>query len=152
MAFKDKIIEVIERKKQKLVTFDELARDLGLISGFDRQALASTLNELVREDKIVFTKRSKYTLPENSGAIKATIYGNPNGYGFARPFNDGEDIFIPERALNGATHGDTVLVKVIGKNKGRFNKVKGQKNSRKNRQGEVISILDRGYKTLVGVI
>lgn len=151
MAFKDKIIEVIERKKQKLVTFDELARDLGLISGFDRQALASTLNELVREDKIVFTKRNKYTLPENSGAIKATIYGNPNGYGFARPFNDGEDIFIPERALNGATHGDTVLVKVIGKNKGRFNKVKGQKNSRKNRQGEVISILDRGYKTLVGV-
>ena len=121
MRFKEKILEVVSGTKQKLLSFDDIAKYMGLLSKFDKQALASALNELVKEDKIVFTKRNKYMLPENSGATKATIIANPNGYAFARPVGEGEDIFIAERDLNGATHGDTVLIKVQGK-KNRFGK------------------------------
>ena len=87
MGFKDKIIEVISSRKQKLMTFDEIAKYLGLISGFDKQALAAALNDLIREDKLVFTKRNKYTLPDNAGATKCKIMAHPNGYAFARPIN-----------------------------------------------------------------
>lgn len=150
MGFKDKIIEVVSSRKQKIISFDEIAKYMGLISKFDKQALASALNELVKEDKLVFSKRNKYMLPNNAGAMKATIIAHPNGYGFARPVNEGEDVFIAERDLNGATHGDTVLIKVFGKKNNFGYKAKGRKNSSSKKQGEVISIISRGYKTIVG--
>ena len=150
MGFKDKIIEVISSRKQKLMTFDEIAKYLGLISGFDKQALAAALNDLIREDKLVFTKRNKYTLPDNAGATKCKIMAHPNGYAFARPINgEGDDVFIPERSLNGATQGDIVLIKIMGKKNKGF-RTKGQKSAHGKREGEVINILDRGYKTIVG--
>lgn len=151
MSFKEKIIETINSRKQKLMSFDEIAKILGLVRGFDKQALASALNELVREDRLVFTKRNKYTLPDNVGAIKAVIMAHPNGFGFARPVDgEGDDVFVAERDLNGATQGDTVLVKVTNKDKNKGYRTKGQKRAHGKRQGQVIKILDRGYKTIVG--
>ena len=105
MGFKEKVLEVIENTRQKLLSFDEIAKKLGLVSNFDKQALASVLNELVKEDKLVFSKRNKYMLQDNAGAIKATILANPNGYAFARPVGEGDDIFIAERDLNGLIPG-----------------------------------------------
>jgi len=149
MGFKEKILEVVSSTRQKLLSFDEIAKYMGLVSKFDKQALAGALNDLVREDKLVFSKRNKYMLPDNAGAIKATIIANPNGYAFARPVGDGEDVFIAERDLNGATHGDTVLVKLQGKHN-RFGKGQHKRAQGSRTQGEVISILARGYKTIVG--
>ena len=150
MAFKEKIIEVFASTKQKYLEFDQVAKALGLVTGFDKQALASALNDLVKHDELVLTNRRKYTLPENSGAVKCTIIGNPNGYAFARPSGNGEDIFVAERDLDGASHGDTVLIKLFDKKRNQFHKGKGSRVSRNRAQGEVIKILDRGYKTLVG--
>lgn len=149
MGFKDKIIEVISSKRQKLMTFDEIAKYLGLVTGFDKQALASALNELIKEDKLVFTKRNKYSLPNNVGAVKGVVLANPNGYVFVRPVGEGDDIFVPERSVNGATQGDTVLVKIVGKSN-KNQRMKGSKRAVGKQQGEIINILDRGYKTIVG--
>lgn len=151
MNFRESVLNVFETSKQKFLDFDEIAKRMGLTRGFDRQALASMLNELVRADEIVFTKRNKYTLPENSGAIRATILANPKGFAFARPVSGGGDIFISERNLNGSAHGDTVLVKVEQKKRGQaFGK--GALNARGKEEGAVIKILDRGFKTLVGTL
>lgn len=152
MNFRESVLAVFENSKQKYLEFDEIAKRLGLTRGFDKQALASMLNELVRNDEIVFTKRNKYTLPENSGAVKAKILANPNGYAFARPVAGGDDIFISERNLNGAAHGDTVLVKTEAKKRGQIYRGKGAQNARGRAEGSVIKILDRGYKTIVGTI
>lgn len=152
MSFRENVLNVFETSKQKFLEFDEIAKRLGLSRGFDRQALASVLNELVRDDELVFTKRNKYTLPENSGAVKATILANPNGYAFARPVSGDPDIFISERNLNGSAHGDTVLVKVEQKKRGQTFKGKGARNARGKDEGVVIRILERGFKTLVGTL
>lgn len=150
MTFKDIIIKALEEKKQKYWTFDEIFKYLGFKTNFDKQALAKDLNELVKEDRLVFTNRNKYTFPDNSGALKCKIMAHPNGYAFARPLSgDGEDVFIPERSLNGATQGDTVLIKVMGKKNKGF-RTKGHKSAHGKSEGEVIRILDRGYKTIVG--
>jgi len=146
MKIKQKILQYMSEKKQKVITFEQMAKDLRFVSVFDKQALAGALNQLVKEDKIVLTKHNKYTLHDNSGATRAVIIGNPNGYAFARQ-QEGEDIFIAERDLNGAVHGDTVLIKIEGKRT--VGKVKGKKSFSK-KQGVVIKIVDRGYKTLVG--
>ena len=149
MNFKDSILKVFE-SNQKYFEFDEIAKALGLSRGFDRQALASALNEMVRADQIVFTKRNKYMLADNSGAIKCTIIGSPNGYSFARPVNGGLDIFISEHDLEGASHGDSVLVKILGKQKGHNFRGKTPAAARGKTIGKVIRILSRGYTTIVG--
>lgn len=148
MTFKEKILSIISSTRQKILSFDQIASSLGLVSGFDKQALAGALNDLVREEKLVFSKRNKYMLPENSGAVKAKLIANPNGYAFARPVGGGDDIFVAERDLNGATQGDTVLVKVENKPRVKNYRQKGSKISKK--QGQVIKILERGYQTIVG--
>lgn len=152
MNFRESVLNVFETSKQKFLEFDEISKRLGLSRGFDRQALAGILNELVRNDELIFTKRNKYTLPENSGAIKATILANPNGYAFARPVNGGADIFISERNLNGSAHGDTVLVKTEQKKRGQNFRGKGARNARGKDEGTVIRILERGFKTIVGTL
>lgn len=152
MNFRESVLNVFETSKQKFLEFDEIAKRLGLSRGFDRQALAGMLNELVRGDELVFTKRNKYTLPENSGAVKSTILANPNGYAFARPVNGGPDIFISERNLNGSAHGDTVLVKTEQKKRGQNYHGKGARNARGKEEGVVIRILERGFKTIVGTL
>ena len=149
MNFKDNILKVFE-SGQKYFEFDEIAKALGLSRGFDRQALASALTEMVKADQIVFTKRNKYTLADNSGAIKCTIIGSPNGYCFARPVSGGLDIFISERDLDGASHGDSVLVKILGKQKGRNFKGKTPQAARGKTIGRVIRILARGFTTIIG--
>lgn len=152
MNFRESVLNVFETSKQKFLEFDEISKRLGLSRGFDRQALAGMLNELVRNDELVFTKRNKYTLPENSGAIKATILANPNGYAFARPVNGGADIFISERNMNGSAHGDTVIVKTEQKKRGQNFRGKGARNARGKDEGTVIRILERGFKTIVGTL
>ncbi|MBQ7466717.1 MAG: ribonuclease R [Clostridia bacterium] len=149
MNFKESILKVFE-SGQKYFDFDEIAKALGLSRGFDRQALASALSEMVKADQIVFTKRNKYTLADNSGAIKCTIIGSPNGYSYARPASGGLDIFISERDLEGASHGDTVLVKILGKQKGRNFRGKTPQAARGRTIGRVIRILARGFTTIVG--
>lgn len=150
MTFTEKILDVFNSTNQKILSFDQIANQLGLITGFDKQALASALNDLVKKDQLVWTKRNKYMLPDNSGALKCTIIGNPNGYAFARPLSSGDDVFIAERDLEGASHGDTVLIKLFSHKRNQNHKGKGARTARGKLQGQVIKILDRGFKTIVG--
>lgn len=150
MNFKEKILDLFKSKKQKLLTFDQISASLGLNKGFDKKALASALNELIREDKLILTKRNKYTTCNFTSGINAKIIGSKQGYAFARPIDsNGEDIFIAERVLNGATHGDTVVVRLF---KEANKNGKGNRESRRGKkQGEVVSIVERGFKTIVGL-
>lgn len=143
MNFLDQVYLNIKNSKKKIVTEQMLQKTMRLNNGFDMQALAKALNDLVKQDKIVKTARGKYMLSEFSSFIRAKIMLTKQGYGFARPENSEEqDIFISERNLNGALHGDLVLV----------SKDRAQKGKRSdNPSGFVEKILERGYSQVVGL-
>ncbi len=75
--------------------------------------------------------------------LKGKFCANRKGFGFVTPENDTEDkledIMIPPSLVNGALNGDTVLIRIVAKPK--F----------KRMEGEVLKILERGVKTVVGV-
>ena len=70
-------------------------------------------------------------------AIKGVIQGTGHGYAFC-VLNGAPDLYIDEYNLNGAIHGDTVMVKQVG-------------NRRGGGEGRVVEILERKFDKIVGV-
>ena len=153
MNFIDSLLVKLQESRLKLFTVDDVFKILGFTSGFDKRAVESALRELVRQDKLVLTKRGKYSFPDYSGAMRATIFTTRGDNAFARPVAGGKDIFIAEKNLNGACHEDTVLVKINRKTS--KNKIKNKTNRGgkyfRAEEAEVIKILDRGVKRVVGL-
>ena len=148
MNFVDKVFETIKESRQKYLTIDQINKIMGIRSGFDKQAVASAINELVKRDMIVKSARGKFTISENTSIMRAILFGTTKGYAFARVEGEQDDYFIPERMLNGAVHGDKVLIKPIRskKTKNNFKTKSAQSN-----EAEVIKIVERGMTKIVGI-
>ena len=72
------------------------------------------------------------------GPVTGTIQVTSRGFGFLLR-EDEEDWFIAIDAMHGAMHGDTVRVRPLGFSRGSM-------------EGEVVEILDRAWKEIVGVM
>jgi len=72
--------------------------------------------------------------------IRGTFEANERGFGFVRPENEEEDdIFIAPDDIKGAMHGDIVEVRILSKG-----------NEKRGPEGEIIEVIERVNKTLVG--
>lgn len=104
-------------------------------SNLEKSIIRDVLTDLESEGKIVF-KSGRFVLFENSGLIKGVLRGNERGFAFL--ISDSGDYFIPPRKLNGAFHGDTVII-------AKSNSSRGSSD-----EGEVVRILERGITKLTG--
>ena len=96
------------------------------------------LNKLEDELKIYRTKKDNYLLFTNSHLKIGTMIANKKGYGFVDIEGD-EDVFIPPTNMNGAIHGDKVIVEITSP--------KGI-----DLEGRILKIVDRKFKQMVGEI
>ncbi len=79
---------------------------------------------------------SQIDLPRDT--LLATIIGHPDGFGFAKLDQGGDDLFVPEDEMRAVLHGDRVAVRAIGFT--RDNKARC----------EIVSVLQRGQHRVVG--
>ena len=105
----------------------------------DREELRRILQALVDEGTVELTARGKYVKP-SSRRVEGLFTRNQRGFGFVTAPGEPQDIFIPAEYVNGACHKDLVRVKVTKRASGG-----------KRPEGLVEKILDRGYKTIVGI-
>ncbi len=73
----------------------------------------------------------------NSIKKEGRLFVHPDGYGFVAT-DMSKDVFIPKKHINGARHGDKVLIRA--KSKGELY------------EGEVLKILERKVKDIVGMV
>ena len=98
------------------------------------------VNDLLKNGYIFADDKGKIKTAENMGFVKGKLMGNKNGFAFLIREDGEEDVFIANINLHGAMHEDTVLVRIY-------------KNKERNKnEGEVVKILERGLKTVVGKI
>ena len=99
MDYKKEIYEAI---LHGVVKFNSLKKAFGIKSDM----LSSYLNELIKEEKIIYDRRfdSYFSLKE------AIINVNPKGFGFARVEGEEKDYYIYPENLLGAYDGDKALV------------------------------------------
>lgn len=103
-----------------------------------REDLMKILDSLIMEGKIGISKKGKYCKSENT-ALTGVFESTQRGFGFVVIEGEEDDIFVAERDLDGAMHGDTVQVVVTSEKKGD-----------KRREGKIIKIVERGMSNIVG--
>ena len=138
MNAKENLKEQFYNGKLALKTIDEICRTLK-IPYREKNNLVKLLDSLVRDGVICETRDGFFGTPEQLGLIKGTLRGNERGFAFLIPEDKEKyetDFFIPHRSLHGAMHGDTVFIELV--------------RGRSEDEGEVVSILERGFTEIVG--
>ncbi|PSJ42689.1 ribonuclease R [Zobellella endophytica] len=125
------------KERQTPVTRDELFADLALAGEEQAEALRRRLRAMERDGQLVFTRNKCYALPDKLNLIKGYVIGHREGFGFLRPEDGGDDLFLAQREMDALMHGDYVLVQPL-----RFD-AKGRREARvvrilKSRELEVV--------------
>ncbi|WP_127836291.1 ribonuclease R [Clostridium prolinivorans] len=139
MNIREAIIEFMREKAYKPMSIYELANSFN-ISKDEFYIFEDTINEMEKDGEILKTRTDHYGLPERMGLVVGKLQGHQKGYGFVIPENNESDVFIPISSMSGAMHGDKVIAKVTKEEQGG-----------KRREGEIIRILKRNNKTIIGI-
>lgn len=106
----------------------------------DRSELNRILNELLAEGKLSITKKGKFTKAKKSdNELIGTFISHPKGFGFVEIDGREKDLYIPENFTGGAFHKDVVKVALLSGGSG------------KRQEAQVIEIVERGTKRMVGI-
>ena len=137
MIKKDKLLELMQTKVYKPLTEDELVEKL---SQHEDEAAPwrQLIAELEQEGIIVRTRYGRYGLPQMMNLVVGHLQGNVRGFAFLLAPGREDDVFISASNLNGAMHGDKVIVRLLPRRQG------------KKEEGEVIRILERANEFIVG--
>lgn len=141
MSFSEYLLQFMKEQAYKPMTEGELLTALN-IDPREKDFLLKTLNYMEKQGLIVKNRRGRYGVPEKMNLIIGELEGHPGGYAFLLPDNpELDDIYVSREDMNGAMHGDKVLVRP---------KVPAKGSSKA--EGEVVRILKRAIKTVVGTV
>jgi len=111
------------------------------LAKFERKLIYDLLAKMERSGQLS-RKKKKWLITDKANLVKAQLTLNAKGFGFAvlegQSAEKQKDIFIPPHALGEASHGDTVLVKILPGSQGRS-------------EGRIIQVLKRGFKRICGI-
>ncbi len=130
-----KILDALN-KSNKAYTVSELNSELGLKSIDDFKELLKTLNRMEDELKIHHTNKDKFMLFTNNNLKLGRLIAHKKGFGFVDIEGD-NDVFIAPVNMNGAIHGDKVVVEITA-----------QKGI--DLEGRIVKIVERSLKEMVG--
>lgn len=139
MNIQETLINFMREQAYKPMDAWELGRIFD-IKKSEFQEFQNILDHMEKDGLIVRTRTEHYGVPERMGLVVGKIQGHQKGFGFLIPDEERPDVFIPSSNLNGAMHNDRVMVKILR-----------EENNGKKCEGEVIRILERGNKTVIGV-
>lgn len=98
------------------------------------------LAAMARDGQILINRRGMVCAAEKLALVKCRVEAHKDGFGFAVPLTpDGQgDFVLPARQMRGLMHGDTVTVRPAGTDR------------RGRREGQVLDVIERAQKTVVG--
>ncbi|PPD34774.1 MAG: ribonuclease R [Methylomonas sp.] len=116
----------------------QIAQQFGLETPDALEALRRRLRAMERDGQLVFNSRQKYSLGDGHNIIAGRVLGHPDGFGFLKPDDGSDDLFLSPREMKPLLHNDRVTARVTGLDR------KGR------REGGIIDITERNTHQVVG--
>lgn len=137
IASREAILQLLDRCDGPQ-TAEEIGAQLGLTEPDRADALGKRLGAMVRDGQLVQNRRGGFAPVRATNLITGVVIANPEGFGFLRPVEGGDDLFLAPYEMRKVLHGDRVLANVTGIDR------------RGRREGSIARVLERGMTRLIG--
>jgi len=134
---REAILALLEDRGE-LLTQARIAEALQLFDEYGIAALTKRLTAMVRDGQLLLGRRGGYAPARKLDLIPGVVLANAEGYGFLRPDEGGDDLYLSPYQMRSVLHGDRVLASVVGMDR------------RGRRQGSIVEVLQRRSPRLVG--
>ena len=131
------ILELLTQAEKPL-NHNKIAGKLALVEHEQVEALRKRLRAMERDGQLMVNRRGAYGLVDKMNLLHCKVQGHRDGYGFAIPLGEGEDVYLSARQMNFAFDGDEVLVTITGLDR------------RGRQEGKVVEVLNRANRSIVG--
>ena len=137
IASREAITALLE-KHGELMNVEAIAHALSLSTPQDFEALTRRLAAMLRDGQLIQNRRGGYGVASKLDLIRGGVIANAEGYGFLRPEEGGEDLYLSPAEMRKVLHGDRVRASVVGVDR------------RGRRQGAIVEVLERRSPRMVG--
>ena len=131
------ILDMMKEQARPL-NLDEVAAALGVAEEDDLESLRRRLQAMERDGQLLRNRRERYCVVNRKDLTAGRVLGHADGFGFLRPDDGGEDLFLSPREMRALMPGDRVVASVTGIDR------------RGRREGAVVEILERNTQRVVG--
>lgn len=138
MNIRESLLEFMNEQAYKPMSVHELAKIFS-VPRDEMKEFEKIIKYMEKDGLIVRTRTDHFGVPARMGLVLGKLQGHQKGYGFVIPEEVASDVFIPISNMNGAMHGDRVIAKVTK-----------EENNGNRREGEILRIIERGNKTVIG--
>lgn len=118
--------------------FQQLAEALKLDDEERLEALRRRLRAMERDGQLVCNRKKHYCLVNKRDLIVGRVIGHADGFGFLKPDDGGEDLYLSFKEMRPLFHDDRAVVRVTGMDR------------RGRLEGAVVEVLERHTQTVVG--
>ena len=137
IASREMILQVLAAQDGPL-DLDALAHKLALTAPDRFSALEKRLNAMLRDGQLLQNRRGGFLPASRNELVAGTVIANPDGFGFLRPEQGGDDLFLPPYEMRKVSHGDRVLASITGMDR------------RGRGEAAIVEVLERRLTRLLG--
>lgn len=131
------ILEILKQNDRPL-TRRQIGKLLGLTGEEQTEALRRRLRAMERDGQLLRNRKSAYGVMSKMNLVTGRIMGHQDGFGFLIPDEGGEDLFLGQREMQVALHGDRAVARVTGIDR------------RGRKEGAIVEIIKHANERIVG--
>jgi ribonuclease R len=132
---RDEILAAMEQVGEPL-TLETLAPQFEIHTEQHRRALEARLRAMVRDGQLLFNRAQEFCLTKHLDLVTGKVQAHRDGFGFLRPDDGGDDIYLPAREMQILWDEDRIAVRTT--------------DTKRGREGHLVEILARGKTQIVG--
>jgi ribonuclease R len=132
---REQILAAMEQAGQPL-KLEALAPGFGIHTEQHRRALEARMRAMVRDGQLLRNRADEYCLTGHLDVVTGTVLAHRDGFGFLRPDDGSDDLYLAAREMQILWDGDRVAARTSETPRGR--------------EGHVVEILARGKVRIVG--
>ena len=131
------ILEILKQNDRPL-TRRQIGKLLGLAGEEQTEALRRRLRAMERDGQLLRNRKSAYGVMSKMNLVTGRIMGHQDGFGFLITDEGGEDLFLGQREMQVALHGDRAVARVTGIDR------------RGRKEGAIVEIIKHANERIVG--